>query len=371
MEKTLNRLGIFAMYSEDGVVDDFIYYLLDKMLEEVLSDLIIVSNGPIQDSYYKELEKRATSIYLREDRGFDGGAYQDLFLNFCSDREWDCYDEIVLFNDSFYGPIHSMKHTFEMMEKKNYDFWGMLYCRFDDEEVYKYGLNTVFVVFSRNILESRSFLDYWKGMEEETYYGKPGCFERSITIYFESKGFSHGSVLNENGWKYKLDVKVPSWVDDVEVLIEKYKLPILKCRALSVFHYRDMKHIMDYLRIHTDYHVDLIEKHREHLAKNNKLGGYTEKKIEEFVNCHERIFVYGHGKYGKGLAVLFEDKKWTISGYIVSKDASDKEISINELELRPNDGVIVALGMVAIQDAMDNIKRIPADQLLMYDHRSL
>ena len=128
---------------------------------------------------------------------------------------------------------------------------------------------------------------------------------------------------------------------------------------------------MDYLRCGTDYNIELIERHREHLAKNNKLGGYTEKQIEEFVNCHERIFIYGHGKYGKGLAVLFEDRGWTIAGYIVSKDATDEEINVDEMELNSSDGVIVALGMVAIQEAMDNIKKIPENQLLMYGHRSL
>lgn len=371
MSRGYNRLGIFAMYSEDGVVDDYIIFLLDKMLEEVLSELIVVSNGPIKDEYYKKLEKRTTSIYLREDRGFDGGAYQDLFLNLCSDKKWGCYDEIVLFNDSFYGPIHSMKHTFEMMEKKNYDFWGMLYCRFDDEEIYKYGFNTFFVVFSNSVIKDESFVEYWRGMKEETYYGRPGCFERTITMYFESKGFSHGSVLNENGWKESVLEKYPRWGYDAKDMLDEYSLPVLKCRALSIFHYENTKGVLKYIKNETEYDVNLIENHRDRLSKKNQLGDYTEKQLEDFVKEHNNIYIYGHGQYGMSLKEYFKDHNWDVAGFLVSKDALGDEICIDDFELDHLDGIVVALAPDKIMQIKDKVKRIPERQLLMYGHRSL
>ena len=39
----MKRIGVFVLYDEDGIVDDFIEYLLLKM-REVLNKLVIVVN---------------------------------------------------------------------------------------------------------------------------------------------------------------------------------------------------------------------------------------------------------------------------------------------------------------------------------------
>ena len=45
----MKRIGVFVLYDEDGIVDDFIEYLLLKM-REVLNKLVIVVNGDLKST---------------------------------------------------------------------------------------------------------------------------------------------------------------------------------------------------------------------------------------------------------------------------------------------------------------------------------
>ena len=66
------RLGAFLFYDKDGIVGDYIDYLLEKMNEH-LDKLIVICNGEVNEEGKDRLKVFATEMIFRENEGFDAG----------------------------------------------------------------------------------------------------------------------------------------------------------------------------------------------------------------------------------------------------------------------------------------------------------
>ena len=99
----MKRLGIFCFYDKEGIVDTYIEYLLSELMT-VLDRLIIVVNGQVNEDGKRIFAHYTNDLIIRENRGFDAGAYADVILNVLGDdiRDWD---ELVLCNDTFFWTI--------------------------------------------------------------------------------------------------------------------------------------------------------------------------------------------------------------------------------------------------------------------------
>lgn len=71
----MKRLCIFCFYDSKGIVDKSVEYLLGELL--LNSDrLVIVVNGNIEDNSKKILEAYSKDVVVRENAGYDAGAYK-------------------------------------------------------------------------------------------------------------------------------------------------------------------------------------------------------------------------------------------------------------------------------------------------------
>lgn len=84
MEK--RRLGIFLFYDAAGVVDDYVTFLLAD-LRRVLTELIVIANGVVQDEGRKRLSRFADAFVVRENRGFDAGAWKEGIVAVCGEEK--------------------------------------------------------------------------------------------------------------------------------------------------------------------------------------------------------------------------------------------------------------------------------------------
>ena len=73
------RLGIYAFYDSEGIADagDLLY--LDAVAAE-LDELFIVVNGKLTPETRSCFERCASRVFCRENRGMDGGAFQEALL---------------------------------------------------------------------------------------------------------------------------------------------------------------------------------------------------------------------------------------------------------------------------------------------------
>ena len=97
----MKRLGIFLCFDKEGIIDDYITYLLDDISKN-LDELFIVSNGELNSKSIDKLKKYTDSdILFRSNIGFDAGAWRDVMVKEYGFNKLLDFDEVILFNDSF------------------------------------------------------------------------------------------------------------------------------------------------------------------------------------------------------------------------------------------------------------------------------
>lgn len=236
----MNRLGIFCMYDSEGVVDDCVIYLL-REIKKVLSHLTIICNGDLTPEGRALLEKITDDIFFRENTGFDFGAWRAGILR--KKNNLGEYDELVLLNDSFYGPFYPFAEIFDKMdENPETDFWGMtIHGQAEDPtKICPYGyipehLQSYFLVIRAKLLHSADFLDYWsENKVAEDFDHAVLQHEVCFTKYFFDKGFDYAAYCDTRDWERGYDVSVNHYLLSIEKLLTVYRCPILKKKALRL-----------------------------------------------------------------------------------------------------------------------------------------
>ena len=70
----IKRLVIYFIYDKQGIVDDYIPYML-RAIKEVGSEIEVVCNGKLTPESRDKLEEITPNIMVRENKGFDVWAY--------------------------------------------------------------------------------------------------------------------------------------------------------------------------------------------------------------------------------------------------------------------------------------------------------
>ncbi|MBM7566464.1 rhamnan synthesis F family protein [Paenibacillus sacheonensis] len=274
-----NRLGIFQMHDADGVVDRYIEYLLDDLRRNV-NHLVIVCNGGINEEGRSALKKYTTDVFIRKNEGFDAAAIKETLEVLLGWERVYQYDELVLVNNSCFGPLYPLESVFETMEQKDVDFWGLteqpsLPNSFSSPAIHSRYLpshiQTYFLVIRHRLLHSEDFRRIWDTLpqiyscEEAVIH-----YELRFTVFFSELGYIHDTYVDSG----LFTVMNPE--DNYEyVMYESYRL-IAECKCplikrenfsrplnntLEASAGEDMTRAFAYIRDNTTYNVDLIWNH--------------------------------------------------------------------------------------------------------------
>jgi len=93
-------------------------------------------------------------LILRRNTGYDFGSYQAGFLEMADARK---YEEIVLVNDSVYGPFYDLKAIFDEFARRNADIWSIT-----DSYEHEYHLQSYFLVFKPSAWQHPLIQQFWK-----------------------------------------------------------------------------------------------------------------------------------------------------------------------------------------------------------------
>jgi rhamnosyltransferase len=348
----MERVAIFVFYDSKGIVDNFKLYLLESLLN-VVKKIIIVINGEIKKEEIHKLDKFSSKIYHRDNSGYDGGAYKDVFNNILHKEELINYDEIILMNDTFYGPFIDWKYVFQRMEMIECDFWGLT-RHYGGGRVLGIGesiechIQAYFCVCRKSVFENSCFWKFWERMDYSNSYQKAiEDFEIAFSTYLILHGFSNGAysdfLYGSDNPKLRGEV---IYISKAYELIKEINFPILKRKALSFSEVKKSKKILDYIAQNTDYDIKLIYQKLCRQCEEKEITPFNPLDIDKFYMQHDRVFIYGHGCYGKMIADYFEIKGWKYNGFIVTKvnlDDDKNVVSINDVHLGKSDGIILAV----------------------------
>lgn len=187
------RLLIYVVYDPRGDVEEYIPYAL-RHLRDQCHRIVTVVNGELTPPGRERLEAVADDVIVRENVGFDIWGYK-CGLDFVGEAIAD-FDEIVLANDTWFGPIQPFAPLFERMDGRPLHFWGMTdHVRvepnpFTQTGYLPYHLQSYWVAVRSGMFRSEEWRQYWRDLPPMNSYSDAVVKHEGIfTEHFTDLGF--------------------------------------------------------------------------------------------------------------------------------------------------------------------------------------
>lgn len=263
----MKRLLIYHTYDKQCIIDRYIGYFLSSM-RAVADTIIVVCNMPEINKGSRNLYDYADRIFYRKNVGLDAGGFKDALCTFVGWKELRQYDELILSNDSFYGPFDDIEEIFERMESRELDFWGLMKrgpgeygnTGRDPEHILSF-----FYVFQSRLLQSKEFQTYWESMPYyKDYMSAVKQYERQLTDHFAGLGYTYDAYADTAPNESK-NLKNQFFQCDYLCyeMLTKRNFPFLKRKQLTynTLYLQTQENpvlSLEYIDKYTDYNVNLI-----------------------------------------------------------------------------------------------------------------
>ncbi len=191
MNSRPRRLCIFSFRDDQGVVDDYVGFLLRELRPFVEKIVACVQRNLVADSGEKLLALADEVIRVPETTGRLAVFGQGLeLIEF--DRESN-YDEILFVDDTCFGPLFSLEELFASMDSRTCDFWGITARperkpdSLSGEPGQSFSLDLNFLAIRRSLTGSEAFRKYWRRRRLDVR----NAFEEDdlFTSHFVQQGF--------------------------------------------------------------------------------------------------------------------------------------------------------------------------------------
>jgi lipopolysaccharide biosynthesis protein len=187
----MKRVAIFAHYDGQNQVKAHSVHLL-RALREDCDDVVFVSTSALPEPELDKVRPLCSRVGLKDNAGYDFGMWQH-GLGWLDLSVWD---ELVLANSSFFGPISPLRGVFERMTKDPCDFWGMT----DSFEI-SWHLQSYFIAFKKKVLVSpalRQFFDAVLPYRDKDQVIR--SYEIGMTKFMCEQGFRPAAFVPFASW---------------------------------------------------------------------------------------------------------------------------------------------------------------------------
>lgn len=200
------RATIYVVYDRRGMIEDYVLHAL-RGLRGDSEHILAVVNGELTDEGRARLAGVTDDILVRENVGFDIWGHRD-GLAHLGERIAD-FDEIVLTNDTWFGPVRPYAPVFARMADESVHFWGMTdnvgmknpatgTGRVPDH------LQSFWLAVRREMFLSDEWRDYWAALPAMAdYYDAVLKHEVVFTQHFEQAGFRSAAAFPSNAYPSK------------------------------------------------------------------------------------------------------------------------------------------------------------------------
>ncbi|MDQ7084913.1 MAG: rhamnan synthesis F family protein [Sulfurovum sp.] len=244
-------------------------------------------------SFLKKQKNRLNTycdtVIIRENIGYDFMSYQKGLQSF----DYQSFDEVLLCNDSVYGPLYPLENLFTQMQESPCDFWGIT-----DNTDMGYHIQSYFMLIKSPILKSQIFKEFWQNIEvlkskieiiERYEVGFSQAminagFSPSVSTTFQASFFQKLSIFLKKFTPQNILKKLKSFREGRVKLIRIgkinathyfwkalittgnvpfIKIELLRDNPLGV----DIKEVEETIAKHSEYDVTLITEHLERMGK--------------------------------------------------------------------------------------------------------
>ena len=224
MPRRHGRSAVVASYFGKGVIPETLIYLL-RGLREVVDNVVYVADCPVFPDEVEKLRGLVTVAKFVRHGQYDFGSYRRGLEIARAEGFLDAAvaDELVVMNDSNYGPVYPFAVSFAKMSAVDCDFWGYTgYNAFGNVHISSY-----FYLFRRRVIDSAvldDFLSLVDGpIERDKVIMK---FEFRLTSHLEAAGYKWATLV-PMGFRKGAPTKYPL------SLCRLYEMPLLKAKAVN------------------------------------------------------------------------------------------------------------------------------------------
>lgn len=311
--KNPKRAAVYVIFDKDGKLDNFRKYYL-KELRKVVDHILVVVQGTLTPESRRELEKLSDNFFVRENTGLLTYPWIEGIKHIGWDK-LENYDELLMLNDSFFGPFYPLKDMMDAAEKSDADFYGSMQ-NFEEKSYttmagrplkhhHFRGSICYFYIIKSRLLHSPEFKKYWSEKPQincdwDTYFFN----EIDFYDYVKDAGFKIDSYQSDKLKGYFFD----NLSHNMYKLIKTDKIPFARIRpfgtdmkadALTWGYAQDTRKTLDYIKKHTDYDVNMIWDYI--LRTKNLTHIYNELQLNYVV---PKNFVEKNFSYNKKIAVI-------------------------------------------------------------------
>ena len=296
-----NRLCIFSHFDKEPIVDDYVHYYLAG-LKKIASNLAFVSTASLDERQVTaQLRNLCDSVIIRKNEGYDFASWQTGLL---SVGDIGIFDEVILCNDSVYGPLFPLENMFTEMEKIDCNFWGVT----ENHEGF-YHLQSYFLVFKKQVVRSKKFKNFFDSIEAETAKRniirkyeigltqtlikagfKPASYARQVPLSIKIAklglvDFVRGNLIKTGGkWLFRKPVNATQYY--WKEIISACRAPFIKVELL-----RDnpnkltINDVDKFIQEQSNYPVELIHRH---LNRVKSKSHSPEKGVDHYPQIERR-----------------------------------------------------------------------------------
>lgn len=178
------RLCLFAGYNRNGQIDDYVIYYVKEL--SALCDVFYYGDFKAAPGELEKLKKYTVGAKAKRHCKYDFGSWQEA-VRYLGWEYVSQYDELLLVNDSCYGPLFSLKSMFKKMETPGYKAWAAAGNHF---------LMSFFVVLDKSVFNSsdfRYFMDHIKKEDNKNLVIKK--YERGLNDVIAAQKGESGCYL--------------------------------------------------------------------------------------------------------------------------------------------------------------------------------
>ena len=261
------RVAIVSISNTENVVNRYVKFLILELKKSVNKIIVCLEN----DINMKDKHWITNSVddYLVSVGEYDANRWKSGILML--GEEISAYDEMILINDTCYGPLYSFDKIFERMKNVECDFWGMTKhgnIFYEGERVAETFLQTYMTVYRKRIMDSEKFVTFWNNVSKyDSFDEYEKKFEFSLFSFFEQAGFKGEAFCDTNDWENGGKYPAISYPMILPYELVQYKdFPFVSKSCMeSTFASRQfyesgmqLQKLFDYIEEKTDYDINMI-----------------------------------------------------------------------------------------------------------------
>ena len=257
-----DRIAIFANFDINNKIQKYVVYYL-KELKKVADTIIFVSDCEYSQIELQKIDKFVSHTICKPHGEYDFGSYKRGFLYAKEHGLFNNCKELILCNDSCYGPIYSLENVFDKMNKKQLDFWGITANTegyIPDNNEYIWGkiphVQSYFITLNIQTINIETLSNFFISIKKE--------IDKKSIIYNYEEGLT--KFLEQHNYKWDAYCNLSKKYQSCQLLYAKHIIVEDKCPFLktSICRYKNKVQkvfagdICDYISKNTTYSIKLI-----------------------------------------------------------------------------------------------------------------